>query len=34
MQDESSSDACRNRDDATPPPVRQNAEGKDHEAGQ
>jgi hypothetical protein len=34
MQDESSSDACRNRDDSTPPPVRQNAEGKDHEASQ
>ncbi|MGA7996931.1 MAG: hypothetical protein WCA28_18785 [Bradyrhizobium sp.] len=34
MKDESSRDACRNGNDATPPAVRKNAKGKHHQDGQ
>jgi hypothetical protein len=34
MKDNSSDDACRNGNDPTPPPIRNNAEGKYHQANQ
>jgi hypothetical protein len=34
MKDESSDDACRNGEDSAPPPIRENAKGKYHQASQ
>ena len=34
MKDKSSRDACRDGNDSAPPPIRENAKGKDHQDGQ